>query len=220
MEELARAAASDPGIVDLSRQLGLQRSMAWVQLEDLPILTVYMEWKVDPVSGLGDFEASQESMARQIQTVLRQAASSPEDAALEEAASRSEIIFDWACEDGSRGRDLRCYARLVSPGKAATAREFVKDLRDPLVLRLYTRLRERIGMKGITVWEETVASGDVMLIELYESNDLDHSFAELAKSAYELDEMTLTRTALTFGWAPGHMPALRPIYEFGSEDAD
>ena len=218
VEELARAATADPGVVDLSRQLGLQRAMAWIQLDEAPILTVYMEWKVDPVSGLEGYEASQEAMARQIQTVLRQAAASPDDAALDETASRSRIIFDWGCEDKSRGKDVRCYSKLISAEKAAAKADFLKDLEDPLLRKLYSRLRERVGMKCITLWEESMPSGDALLIELYESDDLDRSFDQLAKSAYDLDEMTLTRTALTFGWTPGNMPELREIYDFGQED--
>ena len=217
VEELARAATADPSLVDLSRQLGMQRAMAWVQLSEAPILTVYMEWKVDPVDGLQGYEESQEQMARQIQTVLRQAAASPEDAELDAAASRAEVIFDWACEDGSRGLDVRCYSQLVSPEKAAAAREFLDDLKDPMMFRLYSRLRQRVGMKCTTVWAEPTASGDILLIELYESDDLDNSFDQLARSAYDLDEMTLLRTTLTFGWAPGNMPELRPIYDWGGD---
>ena len=218
VEELARAVVSDPSLLDLKRQLGLQRVFAWIQDDDPPILTAYMEWKVDPLVGLHGFEMSQEGVAMQIQAVLRQAASSPDDAALDMTAARSEVIFDWGCEDESRGSEVRCYARVVSPQKAAAAREFLADLVDPSMRKLYGRLRERVGMKCVTVWAEKTASGDVLLIELYESDDLDRAFELLDKSAYDLDEMSETRTALTFGWRPGTMPPLRLIYDWGSTD--
>ena len=218
VEQLARAVTGDPSVVDLSRELGLQRVRAWIQEEELPILTIYMEWKVDPVTGLEGYEMSQEDVALQIQTVLRQAAASPEEAELDAAASRSEVIFEWGCEDGSRGRDVRCYARSVSREKAELARAFLSDLTEPLILKLYGRLRERVGMKCVQVWAEETAAGDFLLIELYESDDLDKSFAQLNKSAFELDEMNEVRTALTLGWGPGNMPELREIYDWGGTD--
>ena len=212
---LAQSVALDPSLDQMSRSLGVSRATAWVQEGARPLLTIYMEWKVDPVESLQGFERSPELVAERIRDVLRAGALDPQDAALDATAGSSEGLLDWASGDGTRGADVRCYATVVPAEKAEETRRFMAELRDtPALHDIYSRLRERAGFKRVAVWAEPVREDEVLMIELYESDDLDLSFRHLSESRFEFEQKVRDSMNRALGWTAEAMPTLRQIYDW------
>jgi len=217
VDDLLRQVALDPEVDRISREVGAQRSLAWLQEGERPLLIVYTEWKVDPIEGFGSFEASTEEVADRVRSVIRQLIRDPEDSAVDVAAGRSHLILDWAAADGSRGAELRCYARFVPRTRVGAVREFLLDLQhDPALLNVYSRLRERAGMKRVSLWMEDVALDEVLMIEMYESDDLDAAFSHLASSPFDLERHITNLAVHSLGWMPDAMPKVREIYRWNS----
>ena len=212
---LAQSVALDPSLDQMSRSLGVARATAWVQEGARPLLIVYMEWKIDPVESLRGFERSPELVAERIRDVLRAGALDPQDAALDTTAGSTESLLDWSCRDGTRGADVRCYATVVPTERAEETRRFMAELHDtPALYDIYSRLRERAGLKRVAVWTEPVRDGDVLIIELYESDDLDRSFGHLSASRFEFEQKVRASMNRALGWTAETMPTLRQIYDW------
>ena len=217
VDGLARSIMEDPGVDLISREMGMSCTIAWLQEGPVPLVVSYSEWKVDPVEGFEGLVGSPESGGDRIRDALRQVVKDPTDIALDAAAGRSELVLDWATPDGLRGSDLRCYARFVPRERAAAMSDFLRDLKeDRALMKVYSRLRERAGMKRISRWVEEVSPEEVLLIEMYESDDLDAAFANLAASQFDLDRHMESLALHSHGWSPAAMPKVRRIYQWSS----
>jgi hypothetical protein len=217
IDELARSVTESPEVDMVSREFGMDRVTAWLQEGVVPIVVTYSEWKVDPVEGFGELVSSPEAAGALIRSALSQVMADPGDVALEVPAGRSQLMLDWSASDGTRGADLRCYARFVPRERALAIKEFLADLRsDRALLAVYSRLRERAGMRRVSLWAEDVGSEEVLLIDMYESDDLDATFAKLAASDFDLDRHMEFLAAHSFGWTPASMPEVRRVYHWTS----
>ena len=217
VDDLARSISEDPGVDLVSREMGMSCVKAWLQEGPVPLVVTYSEWKVDPVEGFEGLVGSPESAGEHIRDALRQVMLDPADVALDVSAGRSQLVLDWAVSDGTRGSDVRCYARFVPTERAFAMRNFLRDLQeDRSLLRVYSRLRERSGMKRVSLWAEDLESDEVLLIELYESDDLDSAFASLASSQFDLDRHMEVLAVHSLGWTPDAMPKVRQIYHWTS----
>lgn len=217
LEGLADSLALDPGVDLLCREMGASRLTAWLQAGRVPLVVVYSEWKVDPVEGFGALESSREEAGDRIRAAIRQVVSDPSDAALDITAGRSRSLLEWSSPDRRAGAEIRCYARFVPRERALAMQEFFTDLRaDPALLNVFSRLRERAGMTKVEVWAAEVAGDEVMLIEGYESDDLDVAFERLATSRFDLERRLTDLAVHSLGWAPGAMPEVRLLYDWRS----
>ena len=71
-------------------------------------------------------------------------------------------------------------------------------------------------MKRLSLWAEDLESDEVLLIEMYESDDLDRAFANLASSQFDLDRHMEFLAVHSLGWTPDAMPKVRQIYHWTS----
>ena len=71
-------------------------------------------------------------------------------------------------------------------------------------------------MKRISRWVEEVSPEEVLLTEMYESDDLDAAFANLAASQFDLDRHMESLALHSHGWSPAAMPKLRRVYHWTS----
>ena len=217
VDELARSIMQDPGVDLISREMGMSCTIAWFQEGPVPLLVSYSEWKVDPVEGFEGLVGSPESAGDRIRDALRQVVQDPTDVALDAAAGRSELVLDWEVPNYRKGSDLRCYARFVPRERAVAMSDFLRDLKeDRALMRVYSRLRERAGMKRVSRWVEEISPEEVLLTEMYESDDLDAAFANLATSQFDLDRHLQSLALHSHGWSPAEMPNLRRVYHWTS----